>query len=163
MNQRTYRELVVHLAKHITLSPQVSFEYLARESKSNRRVRNVFVFYALTDERYMEQFIQLERNDRFYLNLKNELGRTLQRLEKDSDPDVKQFGRYYLNQYFQEASVHSQILQVNKELYWNNYDVSAEMAKLMQTLVYRYKRKQEDTPEFRVKLTERKKQVKIYI
>lgn len=107
---------------------QYSFDELLKISQNDRRVRNAFVFYVLSDKEYFQRFKLLSKKSLFVGRLKKFLLQALNRIEKDElyRSEVRSFARYLHDRYLVgECVVYEK----------NVYDVSVEMEKFFVSIV----------------------------
>lgn len=128
MNQQLYSNLVQRWAEHLSGEQNVKFDKILELSKSNRRVRNLCGFFALTSEEAFQMFLLMSQKDSFFENLRFNLVKALVRLERKSNPEVSNFAKNLKSKYFANM----------KPLVDDEYDVSAEMEKLYVTMVNSY-------------------------
>ncbi len=129
MDQQLYKSVLQSWAEHLTGEQNVKFDKVLELSKSNRRVRNLCGFLALTSEDTFNTLSTMSKHDTNLNNLRFNLAKALSRLEKESNKEVSDFAKSMKSKYF----AHMRPLVEE-----NNYDVSAEMAKLYVTMVNSY-------------------------
>lgn len=137
LNDPLFTYLVSNWMEHLAPGHR-DFEELLNLSKVNRRVRNVFVFYTLSNPHYFVRFEELSRSDQTLQMMRYELARALKRLENEKDEEIHSFAKRLRNRYFR----HMQLV-VEEE----KYDVSAEMAKFFKTMLTCYRLASRDTEE----------------
>lgn len=130
MDHQLFFNLVKRWAEHIYGDSNVNIETLLKESKSNRRARNICVFYALTSEECFKTFESLSKSDKQILEFKNELIKALRRLEKEQDVEVSSLAKDLKAKYYPHEEL---------EFEEDKYDVSAEMAKLYISIINSYR------------------------
>lgn len=128
MDQQLYSNLVQRWAEHLSGEQNVKFDKVLELSKSNRRVRNLCGFFALTSEDTFHTFTRMSQRDSLFGNLRFHLVKALSRLERESNSEVSNFAKKLKSKYFAHM----------KPLVTDEYDVSAEMAKLYVTMVNSY-------------------------
>lgn len=128
MDQQLYKNLVQSWAEHLSGEQNVEFEKMLELSKSNRRARNLCGFFALASEETYNKFLNMAQKDSLFGNLRYNLAKALTRLAGVPDVEVAEFAKKLKARYF----AHMNPL-VNDE-----YDASAEMAKLYMTMVNSY-------------------------
>lgn len=117
-----------------------SFEGYLKMSFKNGRVRNAFVFYALSTNEYRNRFFLLSSRSRYVQQMKNHLHKGLVRVTKNDlcRDEAVQLAQKLLHQSFRHQSV---------VVDYTVYDESAEMEKFLVNVVHHYYHKAEDTEE----------------
>ncbi len=128
MDPQLYSNLVQCWAEHLSGEENVEFEKFLVLGKSNRRVRNLSGFLALTSDNTFNKFTHMSKRDSSVSNLRFNLAKALTRLEREPDTEVSNFTKSLKSKYFAHM----------KPLVNDKYDVSAEMAKLYLTMVNSY-------------------------
>lgn len=120
-----------------------SFEEYLKLSHENRRVRNGFVFFALSNNNSAAYFFKLAATTRYVNDLKEQLYKALVRASETEliRPDAVKIANELLATYFFDEEPVTVDFTV--------YDGSAEMAKFLIMVVHHYCLKQEDTEEKR--------------
>ncbi|MGN7403069.1 hypothetical protein ACTHO0_24750 [Cytobacillus praedii] len=145
MDQQLYTKLVQSWAEHLSGEHNVKFEKLLQLSKSNRRLRNLCGFYALSSEETFTTFTRMSSQDSSLGNLRFNLAKALTRLELESDTKISNTAKRFKAKYFSH---------MNPLVHESEYDVSAEMAKLYMTMVSSYSlANKEQSEEFQQKAT----------
>jgi hypothetical protein len=126
LNYNHFCQFTKEWTKHLSGETDLGFYSLLNLSKHNGRFRNVFVYFVLTNEFYFRKFKNLAKKDKQVLEMKNNLVKALLRLQNENN-SAASLASYLFVHYFKEENS----VKVND----NNYDVSAEMAKLMKTMV----------------------------
>ncbi|QOY37683.1 hypothetical protein AWH56_008920 [Anaerobacillus isosaccharinicus] len=118
-----------------------SFEEYLRLSMNDRRVRNGFVFYALSNKEFANRFFLLSEKKLYVKRLRSDLYKSLWKASRNdfNRPEVKKLAKRLQYLYFNRES--------NKVEHTDNYDVSAEMEKFFVSLVNHYYQKSEDNHE----------------
>lgn len=83
---------------------EYTFEELLKRSMKDRRVRNVFVFYVLSDRDYYNKFLILSEKKYTVQRLRSSLYRALQSVERDytNRTEVRELAKALRSKYFQE-------------------------------------------------------------
>ncbi len=115
-----------------------TFDEYLRLSMKNRRVRNGFVFYALSEKEYVNRFFLLAEKSLYVKRLKSDLYKSLWRVSQNelNSPEVKKLAKQLRYQFFKKTS--------NKVEYTKNYDVSAELEKFFVSVVNHYYQQKEN-------------------
>jgi hypothetical protein len=130
MDQQLYTTLVTGWAEHLTNKRSAEFDELLELSETDVRLRNVFGLYAISSEDTFRRFLELSNNDRLLKQLRYDVVKAFNRLEREDDKELSDFANKVKSKYFNYM----------KPLVEENiYDVSAEMAKLVKTMVNSYK------------------------
>ncbi|MBP3951933.1 hypothetical protein [Bacillus suaedae] len=118
-----------------------SFDDLLRKSQTDRRVRNAFVFYALSNKEYRNRFNLLSYQNLFVQKLKTFLLQSFVLVEKDPyyRDEVKVFARKLRTKYLGRETV-----VFTKHPHYNE---SVEMEKFLAGVVNSLLNEQEMTPE----------------
>ncbi len=142
----------VRLEKEFIVNGTYTFEELLEKSKSNHRIRNVFVYYVLTNEEWYNRFIFLVRKNLFVNQLHCNLLNALMHVESDqlTRIEAKVIAQQLRNKYFKDQ---------NSRLNHAKYDSSVEMSKFLITLVNNYVNNKNKTPEEIAYQKERMKQI----
>ncbi|MFC0273630.1 hypothetical protein ACFFIX_19750 [Metabacillus herbersteinensis] len=147
MNQQLYSDLVHGWAEHLTGKQNVEFGELLTLSKTSGRLRNLCGLYALTTEGTYKQFSDVAETDKQVNQMKRDLAKALVRLEKEPDHEVATFAKSLKVKYLR---------QMQPLVEDHVYDVSAEMAKLFNTMVTSNKfARRTNNNEFKTKLKNR--------
>lgn len=129
-----------------------SFDEYLEISKKNRRVRNAFVYFAISKEDYAARFFQLALTDNYVYELKYDLHKALLKVKNDDlyRDEVIEVASKLLIKHFDGREV---------DVDYEAYDVPAEMAKFLAGLVNDYYIELEMTDEKRAYVEEMYKKI----
>lgn len=123
MDLKTFFEEVEKEIEYLSYGSFTFDQYLSL-SKRNRRVRNAFVFFALSKQEYIDHFFSLTSQSQYVKELKNDLHKSLIRVKNSGlhRNEVIKISNTLLSIHFNNATV---------EVDLKVYDVSVEMEKFL--------------------------------
>lgn len=115
------------------------FDMLLKKSQTDRRVRNAFVFYTLTDKEYFHRFKLLAKHSYHVKQLYTSLYQALWNAEKDTlnQDKVRKMAKWFRTKYFSQPPA--------KLTFMKNSPVN-EMEKFFVTLMNKVVNEQEVNP-----------------
>lgn len=127
MNLKAFFSYVDNELRHLA-GAEYSFEELLKLSRHDRRIRNAFVLYALSNPEYKKRLWLLAERSLYVRRLKAQLHQALKRVTHEplNRQETIKIAKQLLNAYFKDDSV---VLEYRK------YDASAEMEKFFTTVV----------------------------